>query len=436
MKRILAVLLFTACTTPPPAVEQSQEDLTLDEAAHIANGGVLFATAKFGGNDRVCSTCHRLEPGQRTTLTPAFVQAVFTANPNDPLFRTKDSDNGAGTSYTLLKRDATVRIPFTLPANVQVLNPSDGVNVQHMPDGTTKVWVRRSTPTINNIFAETADAPASTVPGFIMWDGREGTNLAQQAIDAVNTHADPTVQPTAGQASDIALFQKDLFFSSLPLAFYANGAAAPTLPPGTTDSQIRGRAFFVDSGPIDANHRGLCATCHGGPMLNTTTSGNPVQPAGMRFTNNLVSETNSGSLGLPPLGHGYPELVYAVTLQHDVVMPFPFSLFIPNIPAGTQVALPSSDPGRVLTTGDPCELPLNCGLNPGGFLSLFKIPTLWGAASTAPYFHDNSAADIHAAMERYVLLFGVTAAGLNNPAFVISDQDRADIEAYFTYAFR
>lgn len=428
MRTLVLALMLAACSAqaPPPTVVDSEEALTLNEAAHIANGGVLFATATFGGNGRNCATCHRLEVDQHETLAPAFVQAAYVHNPNDPLFRSKDSDDGVGTSYTLLKRDATVRIPFTLPPNVQVLEPN-GPNVKHNADGTTTVFVRRSTPSVQNVAFENA----------LMEDGREGSNLAQQAIDAVNTHADPTVQPTAGQASDIALFQKDIFFSSIPLALYASGASVTTLPPGITDSQKRGRAFFVDSGPVvDATHRGLCATCHGGPLLNTTTSGNPVQAAGLRFSNNLVSETNSASLGLPPLGHNYPELTYVVSVPHDVVMPFPFSLFIPNIPAGTQVALPSSDPGRVLTTGDPCESPLNCGLNPGGFLSLFKIPTLWGSSSTAPYFHDNSAADIHAAMDRYVLLFGVTAQGLGNPSFVISDQDRADIEAYFTYAFR
>ena len=49
---------------------------------------------------------------------------------------------------------------------------------------------------------------------------------------------------------------------------------------------------------------------------------------------------------------------------------------------GTTSHVVSPDPGRALITGKAT-----------GFedLNAFKIPTLWGVAETAPYFHDNSA---------------------------------------------
>ena len=117
-------------------------------------------------------------------------------------------------------------------------------------------------------------------------------------------------------------------------------------------------------------------------------------------------------------------------------LPFPIPPGTPLLPAGTVLTLRSSDPGRILVTGDPCELPAACIINPGSTVSLFKIPTLWGVADSAPYFHDNSAADLDELMNVYQFLFQVTANGLGNPAFVISAQARADIIAYIRYAFR
>ena len=74
-------------------------------------------------------------------------------------------------------------------------------------------------------------------------------------------------------------------------------------------------------------------------------------------------------------------------------------------------------------------------INPGSTTSFFRTSSLWGAADTAPYFHDNSAADLEEVMDRYDFLFAVTAAGLNNPAFILSQQDRDDIIAYMNFAF-
>lgn len=424
----LCLLVVSACQPQNDVdslVATHQQSLTVQQLQSLALGGIGFTAETFQGNGRTCATCHRLEA--KTTFTPAIAQALFALNPNDPLFRAKDSDDRQGHGYTRLLNFAVVNIPFVLPDNVTVSEPN-GDLVQHdFPTmGKTTVWVPRSTPTVNNIFAETTSAPVDTVGGAIMWDGREGSNLAQQAIDAVNTHADPGRQPTATEAANIAFFQQEIFFSGFNTAAYAFGGPDPVLPPGVTDSQKRGRNFFIASGPVvDATHRGFCATCHGGPMLNTTTSGNPVQPPGQRISNNLVSETNM------VFGNQFPELTYNVTLTAPALGPFGPDGVPTILLPGTVLSAKTSDPGRILTTGNPCELVLNCVLNPGSFLSLTKIPTLWGSPDTAPYFHDNSAVDIHSVMDRYVLLSEITAQGTQNPFWALSSQDRADIEAYF-----
>lgn len=404
---ILFLAFICACSPATSATTSADEALLCD----IIDGARLFDRETFGGNGRTCSTCHILD--SHTDLAPADVQAAFVADPTGPLFRSLDSDDGVGSDYSLLLRDATVRIPFVLPPGVWVEEPDDGVNVQRNPDGTTTVWVRRSTPTVENIALE----------DHIMWDGREGSDLEHQAQSAVTTHAGASARPvTADERSDIATFQEQLF-SGLQTRLYAATGRVPVLPAGRNASEQRGRGFFVSQGPIDATHRGLCATCHSGPMLNTTDAANPLQPPGERFSNNFVSETN----GL--FGNQYPELTYH----------FPHPVF------GERV-LRSSDPGRLLVTGDPCEVVAACIVNPGSTISIFRISTLWGVASTAPYFHDNSAADLEEVMDVYGFLFAFTADALDgaadgvvapaNAPFVITPQDRADILAYMRYAFR
>ncbi len=396
--------------------------MTPRQEGRFARGRDLFLNETFDSNGRTCATCHLHRNAlDNFDLSPEDVQEAFDEDPTGPLFRSIDSDDGASNNYSILLRDATVRIPFTLPPNVTV-DELNSPNVTVDSDGSITVVVRRSTPTIENIVFEDQ----------LMWDGRLGNELPLVTTVAVETHNEPGRLPTSSEESDIAFFQEQ-FFSDGPLRAFANGGPAPKLPRGRSDSERRGRTFFVESGPvIDADNRGLCATCHSGPLLNTTGEGNPVALPGERLTNNFASEINRNQ---------YPELTYRITLTDDVLMPeglpfVPIPPGTPVIPAGTELTMRSSDPGRLLETGDPCEIASACILNPGSAVSIFKIPTLWGVASSAPYFHDNSAKNFGQVMGVYQFLFQITADALGNPAFVITPQDREDIIAYMKFAFR
>ena len=206
-----------------------------------------------------------------------------------------------------------------------------------------------------------------------MADGR-APDLQFQAFDAILGHAEAGRVPDDDELEAIAHFQRTAarFFSSPALRRYARRGVEPTLPEGSTASEKRGRAFFVDGGS--------CSGCHGGPMLNQTRSGR-------RFLSAGVSERNR--LGNP---------VYRFVVKNDS--------------GDGETILESPDPGRALITGDLADA------------NHFKISPLWGISKTAPYFHDNSAATLEEVASHYDEFF--ESRGLPG----LSADDQADLVAY------
>lgn len=305
----------------------------------------LFTSGTFGGNGRSCTTCHSLETG---TFSAADAKARFAANPSDPLFRPIDSDNGKGTSYKRLLRDATVSVSIWLPANVMLVGS---------PNASAATFYR-GTPT-------TIDTPA--LDPAIMWDGREST-LEGQAIDAILGHAEAPQQPCWNDIEKVVAFERKQF-SSKTLKKYANGGPAPVLPAGNTASEKRGRAWFDDTVPS-----GVCAHCHTGPMLNEAGPFNVFGfPVGTRFITAFVSELNPGNR--------------------------PLQTFLFNNDDGSTTTVTTPDPGRALITGNAKDV------------NFFKIPTLWNVKNTAPYFHDNSAKDLEEMVHHYKNFFQVFTNG-------------------------
>jgi cytochrome c peroxidase len=331
----------------------------------------LFTRETFGGNGRTCTTCHSPATG---TISPDEVEALYSADPTDPLFRPLDSDDGASSDYTELREHATFRVSINLPA---------GVTLTSDPTATSVV-LRRSVPS-------TINTPA--LDPILMWDGRE-PSLTDQALSAVLGHSEGTIVPTSTQLDLIAGFEQGPdFFSSDLLRQYDQGGPAPTWPPGNTAEEQRGRRWFAQDSA--APRFNICGQCHGGPMANTTQS-NSGLPVGQRFQTVNVSEFNH--LNNPTYQFTFPD---------------------PKNP-GKTVTVTTPDPGRALITGDVRDV------------NFFKIPSLWGVKNTAPYFHDNSAATLEELMDHYEQHLGtfLPKNGTYPSPHVPTAQDKADIVAY------
>jgi cytochrome c peroxidase len=341
-----------------PIVDEPQAEDTWDAEQHATasavNGAFLFTRETFSGNGRTCATCHTLTTGG---LSPAQVQAAWNRNRSDPLFRAIDSDDGTGSSYNQLRTHATVTVDINLPANIRLAsNPS-----------ARTVKLRRGVPSVFD---------AARFDTQIMFDTRE-PSLQSQALHAIQGHAQARRTPTSSELNDIVAFERGLF-SSRALANHANGAPAPALPAGTTESEKRGAAFFAANA--------LCGSCHNGALLNVNTPANPLGvPAGTQFGTSIVSEVNF---------QGAPAKEYIVTK-----------------PDGTEVRVTTPDPGMMLVTGDP------------GTANLFKMVSLRNLRNTAPYFHDNSAKDMAGIMRQYEAV--LTAFGIPH-----TQQDLDDMAAF------
>ena len=339
-------------------------------AKRFEEGRRLFEEETFGGNGRTCATCHSARTG---TFSPADARRRLAKNPDDPLFVHDGLDDGLqGT--TRITEHATVRIEIPLTSRVRLLDPS----------ATSVVFLRGTPTTINT---------PSLQPVF-MYDGRD-TTLEEQALGAIHAHAQNGVEPTALQLQLIAEFQRTSprFFSSLQLFIFARGGPPPVLPRGQTASEKRGRAMFDDVPVSEGSTRGICATCHSGPMLDVANDFNVAgAPAGSRFFGVGVPERNK--LNLP---------------IHQFMLD------------GTDVVA-TPDIGMLLTEPMPPEFP---PFIPLVFLTnLFKTPSLWGIRHTAPYFHDNSAKSLEEVAEQYTFFFE------NFLGISLTKQDEADIVAF------
>jgi cytochrome c peroxidase len=332
-------------------------------------GRRLFERETFGGNGRTCLTCHSRETG---TVSPQDAQHRFAANPADPLFLGDGSDDGLGHGATRMQQDATVLVRIALPDNVSLAQDPSA----------RSVVLRRGIPS-------TLNTPA--LDEVLMLDGRQPDLLAQ-ARGAIADHARATREPRPDELAHIAAFQQTPgFFSSTTTMKYAYLGVKPALPPGHSESEKRGRRFFVDA-PLQGDLKtGLCSGCHSGPMLNETNEFIPAPPfrRGGRFQSVGVSEFNVA---------GNPVLDY-VFRNAD----------------GSTTTISSADPGRALITGNAQDFES---------LNAFKIPSLWGAARTAPYFHDNSARTLEDVARHYAKFFSVVSP------IVLTAEDQADMVAY------
>lgn len=345
-------------------------------------GQRLFDDETFGGNGRSCATCHPPDTG---TVSPEDVQLRFSIfGLVDPLFRHDGLDDGLS-GVTRIREHATIRIQLDLPPYITLKN-----------DPTRRtIVVSRAIPTTINT------APLDAV---FMSDLRNAT-LEEQALEAIVGHAQSTVAPTTLQLELIAEFERESprFFSSPALRQFAKGGPPPVLPAGNTESQRRGRAFFVEAPFRKGGKDGLCATCHSGPMLNKT---------GKASSDLLLG---GGRVGAPDA---------TAFVSERNVMRNPVYAFLIEDGRGHTVEMSSPDPGAILTAR---MLPPPSLFARTTFMNFFKIPTLWGVKNTPPYFHDGSAKTLREVVAQHEFMFEDNPFGLIAP---LTEEDRQDIIEY------
>jgi cytochrome c peroxidase len=388
---LLSTLVIRAGSpTPAPASAASPHaNLCGGEPCDaVVRGLVRFVDrrlAGLNGNGRSCADCHM--PTDNFQLSPANAEArfrflqlrrSFDRNADDPLFRSIDADdfrvNGESAhDFTNLRKNGLIRIPFTLPPNIQVLDPATGLWVNE-----TDVW--RMVPTVNNVALTGNDGenpwfrdPNPT--GGYQLDGRFAT-LQEQAHGAFVTHAQTIDAIPTGILDDLGSFQRVLFSSNgvreLSDAVRAGTSPLPDPDPALTPLETQGKEIFSRA----------CSICHAGSGQSTSQAGNTRMHA--IFT----------QCPRPPANPFFAFTQCSPDLMRNV------RTYRITTTGGVTITRVSSDPGRALLTGNVDLIP-----NPFDDWEKLDVPGLHGISTTAPYFHNNSAPTLEAVVDHYVELF-------------------------------
>ncbi len=340
----------------------------------------------LGGNGRSCADCHMAS--EHFQLSPAAVekryQRMLKTGEFDPLFQPLDADdfleNGENASdFTQLRVNGLVRVQIPLPPNVKLIDP-----VTNAPSDETVANLWRATPSVRDVRITGSDGlprsfgrPPNATGGYQL-DARAAT-LQEQALGALNGHAQIKFAPPQSMLDAIAAYENTLFTSKrVKLLAEAMEDGVTPLPdtdrPLTADEQ-KGKEIFQRA----------CAQCHGGPGQTT-----PVDHPGNgapRFANIQTPCPRPAPL---------PNEVFKPC--NDTIMKTVRTYEITNAD-GTKVRRTTTDPGRLLQTGIAVPAPANDDN------LRFEIPTLRNIKNTAPYFHNNSADTLDEVLDHYAALF-------------------------------
>jgi cytochrome c peroxidase len=362
---------------------------------------------ELSGNGRSCADCHM--PSEGFQLSPAAARARFDAlrekleqnkNADDPLFRPVDADdfriNGDNAiDFSNLLDNGLVRVTMPLPLNVKLIDPATG-----QPSEETSVDLWRAVMPVLNVAITGPDGvlpvwpPGAPRPpimgqdpngpnrqGGYQHDARFGT-LQEQARGALFAHAQVSVEPPQRMLDDLAAFQQTLFSSPqagvLAGAILSSSTPFPDPDPELNEVEQQGKVIFNRA----------CAQCHGG---TTHPSGSTPETS---FVRPIVRYHNIQTACPRPTTDGY--LPCPERLARNARM---YRITLAN---GTFQFVTTSDPGRLLLTGQPADL------------GVMDITQLRGISRTAPYFHNNSAATLEEVIDHYVAFFA-RVARLNPP---------------------
>lgn len=317
-----------------PPLNDASIDAPLDAPPFPSfDAGTAFFTPF--GNGRSCATCHL--PQRAFSITAEDIEARFQADPNDPLFADVDRDPDG--TFTTLRKYALFNVTVSL-----------GPTVVNLTNGARTVVVRRSVPSLENLYFK---------PAPFLWDGRAST-LEAQVQGAARDHFDWNAPVPKAFVDEVVQFERSQFSdpswasvaSTVPPHSVAGNTPLPLVSP--TALQESGRSLFFSA----------CAGCHSAPETTLMGAG-PAGIGSLRATR--VAEANL--LGLPPLAFRFN------TINQDYITP---------------------DPGARESAIGPEFMP----------------SSLRNLSKTAPYFHDNSAPTLDAVIDHYegVLRATFTAA--------------------------
>jgi cytochrome c peroxidase len=181
---------------------------------------------------------------------------------------------------------------------------------------------------------------------------------------------------------DLAAFQKTLFSSS-GVELLADVISSGQTPFSDPDPELN---ELEQQGKVVFNR--ACAQCHGGTLhpSGSTPETAFVRPI-VRYHNIMTACPRPTTDGFAPCPDRLARnaRTYRITLAN-----------------GNFQFLTTSDPGRLLLTGQPADI------------GVMDITQLRGISKTAPYFHNNSAATLEDVIDHYVAVFR-RAARLNPP---------------------
>jgi hypothetical protein len=361
----------------------------------------------LGTNGRRCVTCHAPEDGW--TITPASVQRLFRAtNGRAPLFRTNDGSTSPAAdvstlaarraAYRLLLSKGLIRVGRPVPRGAEftlvgVDDPYDFASAGELS------LFRRPLPSTNLAFLST-----------VMWDGRETlpgqtihADLLDQARGATVGHAQGT-PPRTATLERIVRFESSLFTARwsdvvagfLDAAGARGGPAALSRqrfylginstqdPRGTPPTTRVFTIFDAWASAVGSAGAARQSVARGQDIFNE-------RPFGSR------GSTCSGCHNAPNAGSSSTATLFNLGVSDEARRTPELPLYTFRCTRGTLRGrtIRSTDPGLALTTGRCADI------------GKFKVPTLRGLASRAPYMHDGSAATIEAVVDFYDQRFGI-----------------------------
>lgn len=417
---------------------------TFSATGSIDPNGIFFQP--LGTNGRTCASCHQLSQGMG--LSAANAQALFaSSNGTDPLFLAIDGANcpavttGNSAGHSLMLNDGLIRIAEALPLNGQFT-----IAVKQDPYGCATTTI--SGLTQYSVYRRPLAASALTFLSEVMWDARFtasalnspatvtanlGADLGAQAANAIATHGQGNVAPTATQLSQLIAFEEGLYTAEATDtnagSLSGNGAtggaaalAAQTYYPGINDAfgqdpkvaPFNKVVFTIfqtwegSSNPAQASIARGEDLFNNAPMQITDVPGindNPAlgSPAVLVGTCGTCHDApNIGTHSLPlAFDIGTSHLIASET-DANIIAGLQL-LSPPNLPvyqiggctnaSGNTAVYVTTDPGVALASGQCADV------------NHIKVPGLRGLAGRGPFFHNGSAANLGQVVQFYSTRF-------------------------------